>query len=217
MKPLKCVKCNQDIEVDINNITNISRFKNQYYHTQCLRERAERAINRPNHKSCWDNALNNIDVYEQEAREFIERKYWNDNLNDYLLCNYGVTIIPDRFWEMVRELNKGIYKKKRCKPISTELLFHTWVWGQKNLDKIDRNNKAKHKGPQNGSDRISYDFAIILRHIEDYEKYVARTKAEEAERELQAKETVKIDYNNINTEIKKTGIDDISGLLDDIF
>ena len=106
MKPLKCVKCNQDIEVDINNITSISRFKNQYYHTQCLRERAERAINRPNHKSCWDNALNNIDAYEQEAREFIERKYWNDNLNDYLLCNYGVTIIPDRFWEMVRELNK---------------------------------------------------------------------------------------------------------------
>ena len=116
---------------------------------------------------------------------------------------------------MVRELNKGIYKKKRCKPISTELLFHTWVWGQKNLDKIDRNNKAKHKGPQNGSDRISYDFAIILRHIEDYEKYVARTKAEEAERELQAKETVKIDYNNIKAK-KDNNFGDISDLIDDL-
>lgn len=215
MKPLKCVKCNQDIEVDINNITNISRFKNQYYHTQCLRERAERAINRPNHKSCWDNALNNIDAYEQEAREFIERKYWNDNLNDYLICNYGVRTVPRSFWEMVRELNKGVYKGKRCKPTSTKLLFDAWRWGQKNLDKIDRNNKAKRKGPQNGSDRITYDAAIILKHIEDYEKYVAKTKAEEAERELQAKETVKIDYNNIKAK-KDNNFGDISDLIDDL-
>ena len=215
MKPLKCVKCKQAIEVDMNNIINISRFENQYYHTQCLCEKAQSAVIKKNHRPCWDNVLEHIDDCENEARDFIKRKYWNDNLNDYLLCNYGISIIPDRFWEMVRELNKGIYKGKRCKPISSELLFHAWEWGQKNLDKIDRNNKVKHKGPQNGSDRISYDFAIVLRHIEDYEKYVAKTKAEEAERELQAKETVKIDYNNIKAK-KDNNFGDISDLIDDL-
>ena len=215
MKPLKCVKCKQAIEVDMNNIINISRFENQYYHTQCLCEKAQSAVIKKNHRPCWDNVLEHIDDCENEARDFIKRKYWNDNLNDYLLCNYGISIIPDRFWEMVRELNKGIYKGKRCKPISSELLFHAWKWGQKNLDKIDRNNKAKHKGPQNGSDRISYDFAIVLRHIEDYEKYVAKTKAEEAERELQAKGTVKIDYNNIKAK-KDNNFGDISDLIDDL-
>lgn len=215
MKPLKCVRCKQAIEVDMNNIINISRFENQYYHTQCLCEKAQSAVVREKHRPCWDYVLEHIDDYENEARDFIGRKYWNDNLNDYLLCNYGVNIISNRFWEMVRELNKGIYKGKRCKPISSELLFHAWVWGQKNLDKIDRNNKAKHKGPQNGAERINYDFAIIISKIPNYLAYQAKNEAakEEMKRNASYEE---IDISRINQKkIEKK--EDISDIFNDLY
>jgi hypothetical protein len=51
----------------------------------------------------------------------------------------------------------------------------------------------------------------------EYKKIKAKLEAEEAERQLRQKESVKIDYSKIKSERKSNGLDDISDLLDDIF
>jgi hypothetical protein len=90
------------------------------------------------------------------------------------------------------------------------------MWGQRNLDNIHKRNKAKNKGPKANSERINYDLAIVLNHIEDYEKHIAKLEIEEAERKAQEKEVIKIDYSKVQAKKETHGLDDIGDLLEDL-
>ena len=74
------------------------------------------------------------------------------------------------------------------------------------------------KGPTNDADRINYDLSILINHISDYEKYLARSRVEETNKQTQ-KETTKINYNSVanRSETKYEGLDDISDMLDEFF
>lgn len=214
-----CAVCKKEIEIDINNIHGVARAKSDYYHPDCLIQKAEKCIKRAKHDKCWDYVINHISECEQDAKEVIYKRYWQDKLNEHLLKYYDIITFPDRFWEMVVDLNAGIYKGKRCKAVSMDLLYHTWAWGQRKLNAIALNNKKNHKGPKNDSDRLGYDLAIVLSKVPNYIAYKNKIDAEEAERKKAQEEKVKINYNNIakTTETQNYGLDDISGLLDDMF
>jgi hypothetical protein len=203
-----------------DNVDDLVFYKTKYYHTDCFVELATgRAAKNMSSSPDWQMALNNLCELKRETKIRVAPRMEQDDLNDYLLCTYNLSVIPDKFWEIIKELNKGIYKKKSCKPIPAGLILKVWIWGQKNLDNIHKRNRAKNKGPKSNSERINYDLAIVLNHIEDYEKYVAKLEAEEAERKARAQSQPKINYNNIpqKKETTERRFDDISDLLDDIF
>jgi hypothetical protein len=97
-------------------------------------------------------------------------------------------------------------------------LYETWKWGQNQLNKIDKQNKMNHKGPANDEVRILYDLAILVRKVPNYLSYKAKLEAQQAEAKRELEKT-RIDYDNVQkVKIENNNdLDDISGLLDDIF
>lgn len=212
----KCDACKGEIIIERNKMRGPVLFKKKYYHHECFCQFCERKSSAPRGLPFWQNVLNDIDTYKNDAVNMSIYQFSKDDLNAWILSHYDVINLPSRFWNIVSDLENGVYNKKACKPVSMELLYNTWKWGQKNLDSINRKNRQNKTGPQTDADRINYDLAIILKHIPDYIKAKAKQDAEEAEREARAKETVKINYNNINnTPIKTDGLDDISDILDE--
>lgn len=215
----KCVHCGEEIQIDINNINGISLCKDKYYHTHCLNELAQTKIQSKRHASYWDIAVENPHVYENDAISTIKTKFYRDKLNKHLLKYYDVVSVSQWFWNVISELGNGNYRKKKCKPVDVELIYHTWVWGQRKLNTIALNNKKNHKGPVNDEQRLNYDLSIIVSKIPNYLAYKKKSDAEEAERKKAQEDKVKINYNNVaqSTGTQNHGLDDISSLLDEIF
>ena len=221
-KTRKCHACGQGIKVKMNNIEGVIYYKHNYYHKECFCKLAEERIKTSRGKSQeWENALNNIDELEQYTRELLGSRLayrgTTDDLNNYLLSQYNVVDIPNRFWQVVADLSNGIYKSKRCNKVPTETLLETWKWGQQKLNEIDKYNKANCKGPVNDQQRIPYDLAIIVQKVPAFLTYKEKQKAAEAEREISRKENINIDYSRIKaTTNSNDGLDDISDLLDEL-
>lgn len=216
----KCHLCKQPIEIKNNNIRGVVYYQNFYYHSSCFCEMAEersKCTDKRKNPQKWQELLNNMTELEVETRKLLQQ-HWGDKeakdeLNIYLLSQYNVTTMPDRFWQVVADLSNGFYKKKRCKKVSTQTLLEAWRWGQRKLNEIDKHNKANHKGPADDNQRISYDLAILVKKIPNYLAYKAKQEAMQEE----IKTTIRIDYNKmIRTDRKiEEGLDDISDLLDD--
>lgn len=215
----KCSKCKELIAINREHINGVAYYKNAYYHTDCFVDYCQGRAARKGSSPIWQDMLNDMTAVEEEAKEKCLYQFNKDDLNEWILSHYDIITIPNRFWNIVADLENGIYNKKKCKQVPTKILFETWRWGQKNLDSINRNNKKNRNGPKNDADRINYDLAIVLKHIGDYKKYLAKLEAEEAESKARAKEQVKIDYSKIgsNTQKQEEGLGDISDILDEFF
>lgn len=211
----KCQACPQPIEIDMSNINNVVFYKTGYYHKTCFCELAKQKANSKRGKPAdWQYALDNVSGLELVAINRLQYPFIKDSFNEYLLQNYNVVAVPDRLWETVGTLEKGMYKNKKCKPISIKILFEAWQWGQHKLNKINNNNRMNHKGPTNDEERILYDLAILVRKIPNYLAHKAKMDALKAEAKTEA--ASRINYNNVQSaEVKPEGLDDISAMLDE--
>lgn len=214
-----CAVCETKMEINLKNINGVAKLKEKYYHTHCLKELAAYKVTRKNHASYWQDILDDASLFEKDAKNTLTTRVSRDKLNVHLLNNYNICRITESFWRKIELLSQGTVNNKACKPVSTDVFADAWIWSQRNLDIINKNNKINKRGPKNDNDRLNYDFSIVLSHIPDYLNYLKKQELEEAERERQAKERIKIDYKNIasSTEIKTSKFDDISDFLDDMF
>lgn len=217
----KCNACKQPIEIHKNNIRDVVYYKKLYYHSGCFVEIAtRRSQSKSKTATEWKHALEHIGEFEEEAKTVLTTrlvyKGAKDDLNDYLLAQYKIVSVADRFWQVLSDLNNGIYKRKRCKKTPTDVVLETWKWSQQNLDAIARSNRLNHRGPTSDEQRLLYDFAIVVRRIPDFMAHKAKQEAAEAEMKLSKKETVNIDYSKIKIANNNEGLDDISDLLDDL-
>lgn len=211
----KCTKCKKNIEFDLDNISGIVRYNNLFYHSDCFVEYCQGRAAKSS-SPVWQKYIDDMSPFENAAKEKINYKKNKDDFNEYLLKHYNVTAVPDRFWNVVAELENGSYKKKKCNPVSTKTLFEAWKWGQLKLDGVNRRNKAAKKGPKTDAERLPYDLAVLVQHIPDYLKAKAKIEAEEAERASRAKEICRIDYSAIKPKQESSGLGDISDLLDEL-
>lgn len=212
----KCLYCGEEIYISKGNI-NIVSWKNKNYHPDCFVNMCERRVLKADRYSpSYQEALDNVENLRKETRKKFVSVFARDDLNEHLLTHYDVSRVSDRFWETTSEIANGEFKKKKCRPTGVYTLLETWKWYQKELDNIDMYNKANKKGPKNDEQRIPYDLAIVLGKVPEYLKEKKKIKAEEADRALQAKQEIKIDYSKIKPKREKHGIGDISDLLDEI-
>ena len=215
----KCGGCSDAIKINRNNITDILYYKNKYYHSKCFCEIAEkRSKAKRNTAVEWQEALDNLWELEADTRKMLESAWIKDDLNDWLLNHYNITSVPSRFWQVLSDLERGIYKGKKSKSITMEILLGAWKWGQRKLDSISRNNKMNNKGPASDDARIMYDLSIIISKLPNYLSHKSKMQMLQAE---EKKENVKVHINYDNVQKAKVenndGLDDISSLLDDIF
>ena len=218
----KCACCKGVIEIDVNDIRDVVYFQDKYYHYDCFESMAtQKAASKRGKPQMWQDALDQIWELEAETKSALEQFIARDELNAWLLSNYDIVMVPSYFWQLVADLEKGVYKRQRCKPVSIGTLHSMWIWGQKRLNKIAVDNKTNRKGPSNDSDRLRYDLAILLSHTNDYKKYQNRVRAEKSEAQMYAKKEDKsINYSEINKvkEASKKQIEnDITDILDEIF
>lgn len=196
----KCAKCKGTITIDKANVADVIYYNKLYYHEQCFCDLCTQRIEKK--KSgwrSWREALDDIEQLKKETRQkVLQSRVKTDPLNDYLLEHYDVVAVPSNFWTMVADLGNGIYRSKRCKPIDIDTLLEVWKWGQGKLDKIAQNNRANHKGPSNDTERLRYDLAILMGHIEDFKKYKAREESQRTEIIDSIKNQPKIDYSSLS-------------------
>lgn len=221
-KTRKCFHCSEKIEIkDESDFGHVLRYKNKYYHTTCFIELAEsRVACNSRYSASWQEALDNIDQFIEDAKKSITAKVnpKTDGLNNYLLLYYNVGgSLSARFWSTIMDIGNGIYRCRRCQPISCDTLLDMWKYYQKELDGIHIYNKLHGKVIE-GEACANYDLAILMGKYGAYQTAKAKAEAAELEREKQRKETVKIDYSKIiNNTKKENTLQDISSLVDDIF
>lgn len=212
----KCKVCQQSIEIDMNDISNVIFYKTFYYHKTCFCNLAkQKAESKKGKYEEWQYALDNLSEIEISTKDRLEYPHIKDSFNEYLLKNYNVVAVPDRLWEVAATLEKGMYKRKKCKPISIKILHEAWQWGQHKLNKINSQNKMNNKGPKSDEERILYDLAILVGKMPTYLAHKSKMEALRAEaiREAQMSRT---NYTYMpRTEQKREGLGDISALLDE--
>lgn len=212
----KCGACPDKVIINTENIKDVLYYGSSYYHVQCFCEKAERmSKSKSKNKNQWKDALEHIQDFELDAKDKLEFPKNRDNFNEYLLMTYDVIKVPDRLWEVTGALMKGMYKCKRCKPVSIKILHETWKWHQVELNKTNTYNKMNHRGPENDEQRILYDLAIVVGNVKAYLTYRAKMDL------LQEKPKEETKFNHINyddmvrMEVEHEGLDDISDLLDE--
>ena len=213
----KCAKCKGEIKIYKNNISNVIQFQNKYYHYDCFENlAAEKAVSKRGKPQMWQEALDNIWVLEDETKKMLEQFIAKDELNTWLLNNYDIITVPSYFWQLVADLERGIYKRKKCKPVKTFDLCECWKWGQRKLNKIAINNKMSHKGPENDTDRLRYDLAILITKYPLFLQHKAKTSAEILT-ESANRNQPKIDYGLLEKNNKNDDDNDILDLMDEVF
>lgn len=214
----KCNACKGEIVISRSE-SNAIYYDKMYYHKDCFHALAtKRSQSNRGKPEKWMAALSHIDTIEAETRKMLDSAWVKDDLNTWLLEHYDIAMVPARFWQIVADLDSGLYKGRSCKPISAMTLLGMWKWGQKRLNGINAKNKTNHKGPSNDSDRITYDLAILISHVGDYIKYISRTKEEYAEIKSRIQNTNKINYDTVCMQShEKKNDENILDLMDDIF
>ena len=213
----KCACCKGAIEIDAHDINNVVYFQDKYYHYNCFVLLAsEKSAMKRGKPQMWKDALDSIWELEADTKKMLERYFAKDELNTWLLDNYDVVTVPNYFWQLVADLEKGVYKRKKCKPVSTRILFECWRWGQKKLNELNQYNKSHGKGPKDDGARLMYDLAVLVGKIPNYLAYKEKQKATKNEMPRSAVFDDGIDMSRIG-QAKKTMKKDISDISDDIF
>ena len=213
----KCAKCKDDIVIFKNNISNVVQFQNKYYHYDCFENlAAEKATSKRGKPQMWQEALDNIWVLEDETKKMLEQFIAKDELNTWLLNHYDIVTVPSYFWQLVADLERGIYKRKKCKPVKTFDLCECWKWGQRKLNDIAINNKMQHKGPENDTDRLRYDLAILITKYPLFLKHKSKSSVTTLAESLERNQP-KIDYGVLEKNSKNDDENDILDILDEVF
>ena len=213
----KCAHCKGVIEIDRSNLSNVIQFQKKYYHYECFEELAtKKAMLKTGKPKMWQEALDNIWVLEDETKKMLEQFIAKDDLNTWLLSNYNITSVPTRFWQIIADLEGGMYKGKRCKPVSVTTLFGCWKWGQGKLNEINQYNRTHNKGPNDDNSRLKYDLAVIIGKIPNYMAYKEKQKSASNDMLRSNIFNDDVDMSRIG-QSKQSKKKDISDISDDIF
>lgn len=214
----KCGTCGKIITINRHSIDNIVYYQTRYHHLDCFVEKVKKGANAKRNSAHWKEVLNNIQKLQEDAKNKLKHPMIRDEFNNYLIEQYDVSAISGAFWTVVEDIGNGIYKRKKCRPIDMDTILQTWKWGQKHLDKIAANNKAKNRGPINGSQRLPYDLAIVLQHVDDYKKHITETKEQKEVIAKHIETSNKINYEQLYAQSNNQNrSESIIDLMNDIF
>ncbi len=108
----KCAFCGKDIVITKNNMRMIS-YKNKSYHTECFKTMCNgRVLKNNRYSPMYSEALQNLKQLETETKKKLMNRFVQDDLNVYLLDQYEVCTLSARFWEYIKDIQKGKYRGK---------------------------------------------------------------------------------------------------------
>lgn len=217
-----CTECHQNIIFDKQNINEVIKFENKYFHYDCFINACKRKSSNPHAAPKWGVALGSIDKIQKDTRDFfkcnddIER----DEIYNFIVENYNVEVVPPYVFIKLNEIYSGTRKNMPYK-IPPEDLLDMWKRKKANgfLDRTRAKNIAKGKN-MNTVQQINYDLAVLVNQYDSYLKWKEQNKLLEqsANEEKNKQPTQKIDYDKLSvTAKKKEQEEDIDSLLDELF
>lgn len=169
----QCGLCKEQIVAKKENTEGIVRFDEKYWHKDCFITACHQRIgNKKFRKYNWQEALNNIIQWQNEAGELMKRAVEKDNLYNFLTSHYRVSFINNSFFTRLQAVYDGKYVGLLY-PISPEELLAEWEYYLPQLIEV---RKFKNLTDDQA---IPYDLAIVLSKNAEYREIMEKKKVEE--------------------------------------
>lgn len=220
----KCPVCNKTVYINNKTINDAIYYGKKTYHSDCFKDYCKGKVKnskRVDTKRKWDGVLDNLLQIRHESYEHFIEQVCKDEVNNFILENYNVNVVPHKVWIKLGNIYNGTYKNLSGVKIPPYHLLDMWERKIGILNNIAINNSIKGK-IMNEEGRLLYDLSVLINKYDSYLKWLSKQKL--LERELKENKQENIVANsigyNLNCDNQKeddTIGDNISDLVDDIF
>lgn len=216
----KCDCCKETIYINKNNIDDAIFYDKKSYHRKCFidicNKRAE--MKRKSVADKWQWVLKNIEHIFQESKSHYMESIYKEEINQFILSEYDLTIIPSSVWQKLSNIYFGTFRGMSV-GIPPDELIDMWRRKIDYLNRVANQNATKGK-VMNPDQRINYDLSILINRYDDYKKWKESQMILESDTRYMSNNS-SLDINIINevsmkvTDKSEEG--EISELVDDIF
>ena len=194
-----CVECKMKkredykIQIDKNNLDQVIKFENSFYHYDCFVDVCKRKSKKPNASPKWGLALENLDDIHECTKKRLETEFIKDEIYQLMLKNYDVTVVPSKIFNKLEDIYHGRWKGVSC-CVPPEDILDMWTQKMDYLKKTRMNNIASGK-EMDGAQQINYDISVLLNKYNAYLKWKERNKI------------IERDVNKVHKDIPKAAVD----------
>ena len=166
----------------------------------------------------WQWVLKNIERISQESKYHYMESIYKEEINQFILSEYDLTIIPSSVWQKLSNIYFGTFRGMSV-GISPEELIDMWRRKIDFLNRVANQNVTKGK-VMNLDQRINYDLSILINKYDDYKKWKESQKILESDTQYISNNS-SLDTSIINEVSRKVADknedSEMSDLVDDIF
>ena len=211
----KCPCENHEIIIDSKSIRETVRYDKRYYHSDCFIKMLKRKRNFS--ESEFNKIINDIDSYKQDAYNRLIVRLTKDELNDFLINNYGVKEVSSYMWIKLNGIFDGEYSRTHGRIIPPEHLLDMWKRMIHNFKKNQQRLIVKGK-KLNPKQQMSYDLEYLISKYDSYLRWLKTQETIESESEINGGHNTEFLTINIKSSAENNKVDDkIQDITDDIF
>lgn len=217
----KCDCCKKTVYISKNNVDDAIFYDKKSYHRKCFIDICNKRANmkRENVAEKWQWVLRNIENIQIESREHFFKAVDKEEVNQFILEEYDLSIIPSSVWQKLGSIYSGTFRGMSI-GISPNELIDMWRRKIDYLNKVANQNVTKGK-VMNSEQRINYDLSILVNKYDGYRKW------KENQKKLNSNNSNRVEKNKNSLSMSiineasyrntKNNDAEISDLVDDIF
>lgn len=215
----KCFECKEQIIFDRDNLDQIIKFEDSFYHYDCFINACTRKSKKNNASPKWGLALKDLDSIQESTKKHLNTAFIKDDIFQFMKTNYNVKVVPNSIFNKLEDIYNGKWKGLAC-CIPPEDLLDMWQRKMDYLTKVKMNNITLGK-EMDGATQINYDITVLINKYDSYLKWKERNKIIEQETNkvhTEILKTVDLDkLSKIAQNHQKEEEDDMDALLDELF
>ena len=206
----KCAQCGEYLVATKDNCDGAVLFDEEYYHKNCFITRCQKRIgNKRFKKHNWQEVLDNIAAWQEEARKVMKELVERDEVYNFLTSHYRVSCVNKALFVRLQAIYDGSYHGLLY-PISPDELLSEWKYY---FPQLVETRKYKNMTDEQA---ISYDLAILLTKNAEYRDLMERRKVEAQVKDAQKSTNVEIDMSAVQNSQVSRGNRRLASLYEDI-
>lgn len=215
----KCGCCGSSICISKSSVDDAIFYDKKSYHRKCFIDICNKraGMKRVDVAEKWLWVQKNINRIEKESRKHFLEAIYKEEVNQFIMEEYGLTVIPSSVWQKLSNIYTGSYRGMSI-GISPDELIDMWKRKINYLNKVANQNVTKGK-IMNTDQRIIYDLSVLINKYDRYKKWLESQKMLESDI-MNNSRSQSISTSIIN-EVSKKNIDnyetEMTDLVDDIF
>lgn len=195
----KCGMCKGQVVANKQNPDGAVYFDGQYWHKDCFIKTCHSRIgNKRFKKYNWQDVLDNITEWQDEARKSMKLAIEKDEVYNFIISHYRISCTNKSLFTRLSSVYDGSYYGL-VYPIPPDELLGEWEYYFPQLIEA-----RKYKN-MTDDQAVSYDLAILLTKNAEYRKMMEKKKVEEQVKAAQKSVEVEIDMSAIqnNTAVSR--------------